>query len=170
VWGYDEETPAQAVGRGLMERGATLATMESGTGGYLANTLTDMTDSEAYFKGGIVVARPTLDLPHGLPPDVLHQDGTVSQASAIAMAQAVRSQFHATFGIGVTGVPGPGEREGKPVGLAYFAIASAETVHTQEMRVAPRRITLKRRVSNAALIELSKLLRGDLRAHIEAHW
>jgi competence/damage-inducible protein CinA-like protein len=170
VWGYDEETPAQAVGRGLVERGATLATMESGTGGYLANTLTDMPDSEAYFKGGIVVACPTLDLPHGLPPDLLHQNGVVSQASAIAMAQAVRTQFHATFGLGVTGVPGPGEREGKPVGLAYFAIASAETVHTQEMRVAPRRITLKRRVSNAALIELSKLLRGDLRAHIEAHW
>ena len=115
VWGYDEDTPAQVVGRGLVERSATLATMESGTGGYLANTLTDMADSEAYFKGGIVVARPTLDLPPGLPPDVLHQDGTVSQASAIAMAQ-------------------------------------------------------KRRVSNAALIELSKLLRGDLRAHIEAHW
>jgi len=94
----------------------------------------------------------------------------VSQVRAIAMAQAVRTQFNATFGIGVTGVPGPGEREGQPVGLAYFAIASAETVHTQEMRVAPRRITLKRRVSNAALIELSKLLRGDLRAHIEAHW
>jgi nicotinamide-nucleotide amidase len=170
VWGYDEETPAQAVGRGLVERGATLATMESGTGGYLANTLTDMADSEAYFTGGIVVAHPTLALPHGLPPDVLHQDETVSQVRAIAMAQAVRTQFHATFGIGVIGVPGPGERAGKPVGLASFAIASAETVHTQEMRVAPRRITLKRRVSNAALIELSKLLRGDLRAHIEAHW
>ena len=67
-------------------------------------------------------------------------------------------------------VPGPSERAGQPVGLAYFAIASAETIHTQEMRVAPRRITLKRRVSNAALIELSKLLRGDLHAHIEAHW
>jgi nicotinamide-nucleotide amidase len=170
VWGYDEETPAQAVGRGLVERGATLATMESGTGGYLANTLTDMADSEVYFKGGIVVACPTLDLPHGLPPDVLHQDGAVSQASAIAMAQAVRAQFHATFGLGVTGVPEPGEREGKPVGLAYFAIASAETVHTQEMRVAPRRITLKRRGANAALIELSKLLRGDQCAHIKAHW
>ena len=170
VWGYDEDTPAQAVGRGLVERSATLATMESGTGGYLANTLTDLADSEVYFKGGIVVAHPPLDLPHGLPPDVLHQDGTVSQASAIAMARAVRTQFHTTFGIGVTGVPGPGEREGKPVGLAYFAIASAEIVHTQEMRVAPRRITLKRRVSNAALIELSKLLRGDLNTHIEAHW
>jgi nicotinamide-nucleotide amidase len=170
VWGYDEETPAQAVGRGLVERGATLATMERGTGGYLANTLTDMADSEAYFKGGIVVAHPTPEFTDGLPPDVLHQDGTVSQASAIAMAQAVRAQFKTTFGLGVTGVPGPGERAGQPVGLAYFAIASAETIHTQEMRVAPRRITLKRRVSNAALIELSKLLRGDLRAHIEAHW
>jgi nicotinamide-nucleotide amidase len=170
VWGYDEETPAQAVGRGLVERSATLATMESGTGGYLTNTLTDMADSEAYFKGGIVLVRPTLDHPHGLPPDGLQPYGTVSQASAIAMAQAVRTQFNATFGLGVTGVPGPGEREGTPVGLAYFAIASNETVHTQEMRVAPRRITLKRRVSNAALIELSKLLRGDLRAHIEAHW
>ena len=61
----------------------------------------------------------------------------MSQASAIAMAQAVRAQFKTTFGLGVTGVPGPGEREGQPVGLAYFAIASAETVHTQEMRVAP---------------------------------
>jgi nicotinamide-nucleotide amidase len=170
VWGYDEETPAQAVGRGLVERGATLATMERGTGGYLANTLTDMADSEAYFKGGIVVAHPTPEFTDGLPPDVLHQDGTVSQASAIAMAQAVRAQFKTTFGLGVTGVPGPGERAGQPVGLAYFAIASAETIHTQEMRVAPRRMTLKRRVSNAALIELSKLLRGDLRAHIEAHW
>ena len=106
------------------------------------------------------------------------QDGSVvvraeprkEKQKDIAMAQAVRTQFHATFGIGVTGVPGPGELAGKPVGLAYVAIASAETVHTQEMRVAPRRITLKRRVSNAALIELSKRLRGDLRPHIEAHW
>ena len=170
VWGYDEETPAQAVGRGLVERGATLATLERGTGGYLANTLTDMAASEAYFKGGIVVAHPTPECTDGLPLDVLPQDGTVSQASAIAMAQAVRAQFKTTFGLGVIGVPGPGERAGQPVGLAYFAIASAETVHTQEMRVAPRRMTLKRRVSNAALIELSKLLRGDLRAHIEAHW
>ena len=44
------------------------------------------------------------------------------------------------------------------------------TMQPREKRVAPRRITLKRRVSNAALIELSKLLRGDLSAHIEAHW
>ena len=168
VWGYDEETPAQAVGRGLVERGATLATMESGTGGYLANTLTDMADSEAYFKAGLWW-RVRRWISPWAPPDVLHQDGAVSQASAIAMAQAVRAQFHATFGIGVTGVPGPGEREqaGRP---GLFCHCQCRDRPYPGDAGGPRRITLKRRVSNAALIELSKLLRGDLRADIEAHW
>ena len=170
VWGYDEETPEQAVGIRLLERGESVATMESGTGGYLANSITEVADSAAYFRGGVVASSPTMFLTSGVPPDVLQQYGTVSRESAIAMAQAIRTQLNATFGIGVTGVPGPGEIEGKPAGLAYFAIACADTVHAQEMHVSPRRITLKRRVSNAALIELSKLLRGDLRSHIAAHW
>ena len=79
------------------------------------------------------------------------------------------TQLGADFGIGITGVPGPQAMAGKPIGLAYFAIASASTLHIEEMHVAPRRITLKRRVSNAALIALSKLLRGerDTRGY---HW
>jgi nicotinamide-nucleotide amidase len=170
VWGYDGETPEQAVGQLLMARGETLATMESGTGGYLAHSITDVADSAVYFKGGVVVSSPALSSAHGVPPEVLQQHGTVSQESAIAMARAIREQLGATFGIGVTGVPGPAAVEGKPVGLAYFAIASASTVHAQEMRVSPRRLTLKRRVANAALIELSKLLRGELRAHVVADW
>jgi nicotinamide mononucleotide (NMN) deamidase PncC len=129
-----------------------------------------MADSAAYFKGGVVVSSPSMFLTSGAPPDVLHQYGTVSRESAMAMAKAIRAQLDATFGIGVTGIPGPGEIEGKPAGLAYFAIAGADTVHAQEMRVSPRRITLKRRASNAALIELSKLLRGTLDARIAAHW
>jgi competence/damage-inducible protein CinA-like protein len=170
VWGYDVETPEQAVGRHLVARGETLATMESGTGGYLATRITEVADSAGYYKGGIVASSPTMLLSHGVRPDVLQQYGTISRESALAMARAIRAQCNATFGIGVTGVPGPGEMEGKPAGLAYFAIASARTVHAQEMRVSPRRITLKRRVSNAAMIALSMLLRGDPGAHIEAHW
>src|SRR5262245_43090426 len=79
---------------------------------------------------------PTTSLTSGVPLDVLQQYGTVSRESAIAMAQAIRTQLDATFGIGITGVPGPGEIEGKPAGLAYFAIACADTVHTQEMHVS----------------------------------
>jgi nicotinamide-nucleotide amidase len=163
VWGYDDETPEQAVGKILKARGWTLATMESCTGGYLANSITEVPDSAAYFKGGVVAYSTAMHLAHGVPPEVIRQHGVVSQESATAMAQAIREQLGADFGIGVTGVPGPLAMEDKPVGLAYFSIASASTVQEQEIRVPPRRITMKRRVSNTALIELCKLLRGDTR-------
>ena len=66
----------------------------------------------------------------------------------------------ADVGIGLTGVLGPAPVEDKPVGLAYLSIASASAVQAQEIRVPPRRVTIKRRVSNTALIELCKLLKG----------
>lgn len=163
VWGYDDATPEQAAGLLLTERGQTLATMEQGTGGYLVNSITEVPKSSAYFKGGMVVSDPSLLLAYGVSQTVLQQHGTVSQESAMAMAQAVRQHHGADVGIGVTGVPGPDAMEDKPIGLAYFAIATASTVQAQEMRVPPRRITMKRRVSNTALIELCKLLRGDWR-------
>jgi len=169
VWGYDDETPAQAVGTLLTAHGLTLATMESGTGGYLANSMTEGPDSAVYFKGGVVVSSPVMPLAYGVPAEVLQQHGTVSQESAMAMAQAIRGQLGADVGIGITGVPGPQALEGQPVGLAYFAIASGNTGHVEEMRVSPRRMTLKRRVSNAALIALSKLLRGERDAK-GYHW
>jgi nicotinamide-nucleotide amidase len=169
VWGYDDETPEQAVGTLLTARGLTLATMESGTGGYLANSITEGPDSAVYFKGGVVASSPSMPLASGVPAEAVQQHGTVSQENAVAMAQAIRVQLGADFGIGITGVPGPQALQGQPVGLAYFAIASASTVHVEEMRVAPRRMTLKRRVSNAALIALSRLLRGEWDAK-GYHW
>jgi nicotinamide-nucleotide amidase len=161
VWGYDDETPEQAVGKLLTARGLTLATMENCTGGYLANSITEAPNSLEYFKGGVVAYSRELHLAYGIPPSVLQQHGVVSQESATAMAQAIRLQLGADFGIGVAGVPGPAALEGKPVGLAYLAIASASTVTEQTMRLPARRITIKRRVSNTALIELCRLLRSE---------
>jgi nicotinamide-nucleotide amidase len=90
---------------------------------------------------------------------VLRRHGVVSQESATAMARAIREQLGADVGIGLTGVPGPSAVEGKPAGLAYLAIAGTRGVLTeQQIRVPPRRVTVKRRVSNTALIELCKLL------------
>jgi PncC family amidohydrolase len=127
-----------------LEHGLTLATMENGTDGYLANCITEVPDSAAYFKGGVVAYSQEVHLANGVPLEVMQQHGTVSQASAIAMAQAVRTQLGADFGIGVTGIPEPLAVEGKPVSLAYVSIASASTVQEHEMRVPPRRITPKR--------------------------
>jgi nicotinamide-nucleotide amidase len=161
VWGYDDETPEQAVGKLLTARGFTLATMECCTGGYLANSITEAPDSVAYFKGGVVAYSQEMQIAQGVPSGVLQQHGMVSQESATAMAQAIRDRLGADFGIGVTGAPGPSGMEGKPFGLAYLSIASASTVKEQAMRLPPRRITIKRRASNTALIELCRLLRGE---------
>jgi nicotinamide-nucleotide amidase len=145
VWGYDDETPEQAMGKLLTERGWTLATMEFCTGGYLAHSITEVPTSAAYYKGGVVAYNQEMPMAYGVPAAVLHQHGLVSQESATAMAQAIRERLV----------------EDKPVGLAYLAIASAGRVTTQEMRVPPRRITIKRRVSNTALIALCKRLQGE---------
>ena len=158
VWGYDDETPAQAVGRLLQARGLTLATMELCTGGYLANAISDVPDSLSFYKGGVVVySRDTLRAA-GIADAIVRQHGMVSQASATAMARAARERLGADFGIGLSGAPGPSELEGKPLGLAFVAIAGGDRVKEQELRLPPRRITVKRRVSNTALIELRRLL------------
>lgn len=158
VWGYDDETPAQAVGVLLQERGLSLATMESCTGGYLANSITEAPAYDAYYRGGVVAHSEAMMIAQGVAADTLQRHGVVSQEAATAMARAVRQLHQADVGIGLSGVPGPSPMEGKAMGLAYLAIVTDRQLKELELRVPPRRITVKRRVSNTALIELRKLL------------
>ena len=161
IWGYDDETPEQAIGPVLKERGLTLATMESCTGGYLANSITETPGSLDYFKGGIVAYSPSMLAAGGVPRQTIVDHGAVSRETATAMARAAREGMGADFGVGITGVPGPTEQEGKPVGLAYVCIVGAGQVKEMELRSPPRRAVIKRRLSNQALIELRKLIASD---------
>ena len=158
IWGYDDDTPEQAVGRRLKEMGLTLATMESCTGGYLANSITEVPDSATYFKGGLVVYSNEAKIAQGVPAETICQYGGVSQETATAMARAVADKLGADLGIGIAGVAGPGELEGKPMGQAYLSIIGDGVVKEMSFRVPPRRVTIKRRVSNDALIELNRLV------------
>ena len=158
VWGYDDDTPEQAAGKSLMERGLSVAVMEMCTGGALANSITDNPNSISYFKGGNVAYDGAALRSCGVPGEVMEKHGVVSQETANAMAEAVRRQLNADVGIAVTGVPGPGEFEGKPLGLAYICVSNGEKIREMEMRLPPRRVTIKRRVPNQALIELRRLV------------
>ena len=158
VWGYDDDTPEQAAGKSLMERGLSVAVMEMCTGGALANSITDNPNSVSYFKGGNVAYDGAALKSCGVPGEVMEKHGVVSQETANAMAEAVRRQLNADVGIAVTGVPGPGEFEGKPLGLAYICVSNGEKIREMEMRLPPRRVTIKRRVPNQALIELRRLV------------
>ena len=164
IWGYDDDTPAAAAGAALQARGKTLAVMEFCTGGFLANAITDAGDAGRHFRGGIVAFGAESLAAAGVPPAVLERHGAVSQEAANAMAGAALMQLGADYGIGVAGAPGPEGLEGRPMGLAYVAIARAagaggpQVARELELRVPPRRVTIKRRVSNQALIELRRLV------------
>ena len=158
VWGYDDDTPEQAAGKSLMEKSLSVAVMEMCTGGALANSITDNPNSISYFKGGNVAYDGAALRSCGVPGEVMEKHGVVSQETANAMAETVRRNFNADVGIAVTGVPGPGEFEGKPLGLAYICVSNGEKIREMEMRLPPRRVTIKRRVPNQALIELRRLV------------
>jgi nicotinamide-nucleotide amidase len=158
IWGYDDETPELSVGAALTARGMTLATMESVSGGFLANTITEATDSDQWYRGGAVAYTADAIVAAGVPPAVLDANGVVSQLTANAMALAAQTSAGSDFGLGVTGVLGPREFEGHRPGTIHIAISHGEDVHEFPLRTPPRRLVIKRRSCNTALTELRKLI------------
>jgi len=158
VWGYDDETPELSVGAALVGRGMTLATMESVSGGFLANTITEAPDSNQWYRGGNVAYTIEAMIASGVASGVLETHGVVSQETANAMAQVAQSATGADFGIGLTGVLGPQELEGNRPGTIHIAIAHGDDVREFPLRTPPRRLVIKRRSCNTALTELRKLI------------
>lgn len=158
IWGYDDETPEKSLGSVLIDRGLSLATMESVTGGFLANAISEVPESSKYFKSGIVAISPDSKLQNGIPKTVINKFGEASQETANSMATIARERNHADFGIGITGVSGPVEVEGKPPGQIYIALSSKRELREFQMRVPSRRLTIKRRGTNTAITELIKMI------------
>jgi nicotinamide-nucleotide amidase len=119
------ETIEDIVARVLMENRATIAVAESCTGGLLAERLTNLPGSSAYFLGGIVCYSNDLKTRLlGVPAEMIEAKGAVSSEVALALAAGVRKLTGATLGIGITGVAGPsGGTPEKPVGLVHIGIA-----------------------------------------------
>ena len=159
IWGVDAETPQEAIGGPLRERGLTLATMESCTGGLLANAITDVPGSSDYFKGGIVSYTNELKSGSGVDPELILKHGAVSPEVAEAMAEAVRIHLKADFGIGITGVAGPDELEEKPAGTVYIGIAGKGHQESTSYRFpAGNRGLVKHRAVTSALLALRRAL------------
>ncbi|HKS25124.1 MAG TPA: competence/damage-inducible protein A [Thermoanaerobaculia bacterium] len=163
VFGYDDDSLEAAVGRLLAERGATLAAAESCTGGLFASRITDVAGSSAYFMGGAVAytAAAKQDLA-GVAPALIAEHGEVSEAVAIALARGVRERFGTTFGVGITGIAGPGGgSEAKPVGTVHIAVAGAES-HEHRKLFWPMERTLFKRFATQSALDLLRLfvLRG----------
>ena len=122
------DTLAGELGRRLLTQGQKLATAESCTGGWVAQCLTSMAGSSAWFDRGFVTySNESKQEMLGVSPDTLNTHGAVSEATAVAMAQGALRHSHADWALAITGIAGPaGGSDEKPVGTVCFAWASTD--------------------------------------------
>lgn len=164
VYGRDGEPLAAVVGRMLAERGATLATAESCTGGLLGGLVTDAAGSSAWYLGGFVAyanERKAADL--GVAESTLARFGAVSHETAIEMCRGALARTDARFAVSTTGVAGPGGgSESKPVGTVYVAVAErGGCVHSRRFHFPGDRATVRGRTAHLALAALRFALLGE---------
>jgi len=158
VYGADDDRLEGIVGKLLLERQLTLATMESCTGGLVANVITNEPGSSAYFKGGLVSYTNQAKIALGVPAQVIEEHGAVSSDTALEMATAARQRLSAAVGLPVTGVAGPSELEGKPAGTVHLGIDVNGERHAISAFYPVVRIQMKRLTMLAALDLLRRTL------------
>lgn len=164
VYGRDGDPLAAVVGRMLVERGATLATAESCTGGMLGGLVTDIAGSSAWYLGGFVTyanERKVADL--AVPESTLARFGAVSHDTAIAMCRGALARTGARFAIATTGIAGPGGgSESKPVGTVYIAVAErGGSAWSRRFHFPGDRATVRSRTAHLALASLRFALLGQ---------
>lgn len=163
IYGADEETLEGNIIALLAKNNYTISTAESCTGGMIAARLTDVAGSSSAFLGSIVcydnkVKKEEL----GVPQRILTKHGAVSEEVATILAENVRTKLGTTFGIGVTGVAGPGGgTPEKPVGTVWIALAEkGKPTFVKRYSFVGDRAMNRERSTNTALDLLRRRLVG----------
>lgn len=142
------------------ERGFSLATAESCTGGLVAARLTAVPGASESLLGSIVAYADAVKVGElAVPEDVLRLHGAVSAETARAMTRGVRARLGADVAVSVTGVAGPGGgTSDKPVGLVYLHAETPDTEEAAHFRLPGDRDHVRRRAAAAALHLLRRVL------------
>lgn len=118
---------AERVGAACRDRGWSLGTAESCTGGLVAHVITEVAGSSDSFRGGLVTYADAVKVALAdVPRATIAAHGAVSAQVAVAMAEGARRRLAVDIAVAITGVAGPGGgTRAKPVGLTYVAVADA---------------------------------------------
>ncbi len=162
IYGFDEESPAGSIGKILSEKGKTIATAESCTGGAIARLFTENPGSSAYYKGSVVAYSNEVKCKIlGVREELLAKHGAVSREVVESMALQACRLLNTDFAIATSGVAGPGGgTEEKPVGTVWIAIAHEEQVTSQLYNFGTDRERNIIRTAQTALFMLRKLLQS----------
>ncbi len=163
VFGYDDIALEEAVGKMLLEKGLTLGTAESCTGGNVAKMITNIPGSSAYFQGSIVAYSNTIkqNLLH-VSEDTLKQHGAVSKETVTEMVSGAIKTLGVNVAIATSGIAGPGGGSPeKPVGTIWMAVGDEKRTMTHKLQLTKNRIKNIEYTSIAALNMLRKFLLGE---------
>lgn len=160
VFCLEDIDPALHVSRYLIQKNISFSTAESCTGGWVAHRLMQAPGISAVFPGSIVAYSNEVKATElGVPSHIFDEDGAVSEACSLAMADGVRKKFGVDLGISTTGIAGPGGgTDKKPVGLVYIAVSYKENSMVKKFRLFGNREQIIQRSSNAALWMVKQIL------------
>jgi nicotinamide-nucleotide amidase len=152
----------ELVAGGFAQRGLTVATAESCTGGLLAARLTERPGSSAWVLGGVTAyANSAKEQLLGVPSEILAEHGAVSPEVAVALAEGARARFGADVGVGITGIAGPGGgTPEKPVGTVHVCVSGPDGHELRALRLPGSRSAVRERSVTRAMHLLRALLVG----------
>src|SRR6476646_4221143 len=141
----DDTDLAAALHRALLERGVTVATAESLTGGLLGGLLTATAGSSETYRGGVVTYATDLKQRLlGVSDEVVQEHGVVSAQCAAQMASGVRAFLASDWSLSTTGVAGPTLQEDKPPGTVYVGVGGPHGVETMALHLDGDRDAVRR--------------------------
>jgi PncC family amidohydrolase len=143
----------QKISKEFIQNAKTLAIAESCTGGLIGNRLTNIAGASAFFLLGIIAYDNAAKIKIlGVSPDLLKKHGAISSPVASAMALGVRKILKTDYGLGVTGIAGPGgATKSKPVGLVFIAVSTKQKNIVKKFRFKGSRLAIKNKACQTAL-------------------
>lgn len=151
IFGADDETIERVIHNELLDRGWTIGSAESATGGLIARRLTMIGGSSATFRGSIVAYATDLKTAIlGVPSTLIKKYGVVSEETAVAMAKGARGVLGTDVAVAVTGSAGPEPME-QPIGTMIVAVATPTTEHVRTFTMPGDRERIRAYTSTAAL-------------------
>jgi nicotinamide-nucleotide amidase len=160
IFGYNNETMAEVIGRLLISKNKKLAVAESCTGGYISHLITSVPGSSAFYNGSVTAYSNQIKVNVlGVNDKALAEFGAVSEQVAKEMAAGARQILNADYAVATTGIAGPdGGTEEKPVGTVWIAVANEKNVTATKFVFGDNRDRNISRSSQTALQLLRRVI------------
>ena len=160
IFGFEKEKLEEVVGKMLLEKGKTLSTAESCTGGFLAHKITSIPGSSAYFSGSVIAYSNAVKMNQlQVKPSTLKMQGAVSEETVKEMVRGTLDMLKTDIAIAISGIAGPdGGTPEKPVGTIWIGIGDKKNTKAYQLNLWKDRMKNIEYTTTVALNVIRKFL------------